>query len=129
MEQPEKPLSYWRSLGPIGGGIAVGLLVALQLRVHCAAQAQDVPMGPDIAFLLAPVLASLLFLIALALEVPLRWLASAPRSGQGAFVIGLSYAVVLCGWVFPDQPHVLLLLNPISLRFLARTGHSRRSRE
>lgn len=123
----KQELSFKRSVLPLVAGAAVGLLVLLFLRVaYYALMGFEPNMHPGIAFLFSPILFAVLLVVALPLEALLRRLSFVPTSKAEAFVIGGTHASVLSVWAFAPYWAVVILLNPILLRWVV--GITRRSR-
>lgn len=123
----KEELSFKRSVLPLVAGAAVGLLVLLFLRVaYYALMGFEPSMHPGIAFLFSPILFAVLLVVALPLEALLRRLSFVPTSKAEAFVIGGTHASVLSVLAFPPYWAVVILLNPILLRWVV--GITRRPR-
>jgi hypothetical protein len=125
----QEPLSFKNSLVPLIAGAAVGLFVLLFLRVaYYALMGIQSNMHPGIAFYFSPIIFAVLLIVALPLEALLRQFFFVPTSRTQAFVIGSTHASVLSVWAFPPYWTVVILLNPILLRWVvAITYRSRRT--
>jgi hypothetical protein len=123
-------LTFKHSLLPLVAGVAVGLLVLLFLRVaYYALMGFEPNMHPGIAFLFSPIILVVLLAFALPLEVLLRRLLFAPNTKTQAFVIGGTHASILSVWAFAPYWAIVVLLNPILLRWVVGiTRHWRRTR-
>lgn len=66
-----------------------------------------------------PVLLLFVLAIALPIEAVLQRLASKPRNRIQAAVVGAASASLLNWWAFPPHWYVVVLVNPIMLRWIA----------
>lgn len=123
-------LSFKQSLLPLVAGTTVGLFVLLVLRVaYYALMGFEPNMHPGIAFLFSPIILVVLLVVVFPLEALLRRLFFAPTTKTEAFVIGGTHASLLSIWAFPPYWVVVVLLNPIMLRWaVGITRHWRRTR-
>lgn len=120
-------LPFKRSLVPLAAGAAVGLLFLLVLRTaYYALMGFEPNMHPGIAFFFVPVVLVALLLVAIPLELLLRQFSVVPTSRTQAFVVGGTHASVLSVVAFPSYWGVVIVLNPIVLRWVI--GITRRAR-
>ena len=100
-------------------GVAVGLLAIIALRSwYYRVTGIEAQMSPDMAFYFAPVIAAVLLVISIPVELGMRRWVSSPTSATATFAVGAVYATALSWWAFPDHWPVVILLNPLVLRWV-----------
>lgn len=117
-----------RLFGYVSVGLALGLVVLLPARVAFYEQSGLTPhMAPQIAYFFSPVIFVVLLVLAFVAELPLqRWLYR-PQSRTEAFIVGITHVTFLLFWAFPGYGWVMVVVNPLSLRWLiAKAFHAYR---
>ena len=108
-----------RRFGWIALGVAFGLCGLLPLRTAYLLQfAFDGEMAPQIAYLFSPIIFGLLIVVVLVAEILLQLWFSRPASRTHGFLFGVGYVSLLLWWAFPGFGWLVLLVNPLTLRWL-----------
>jgi hypothetical protein len=86
-------------------------------------------MAPQIAYYFSPLILAIVLVVALPLEAVLRRYSYKPRTFLQAFAVGATHATSISWWTFPVHWPVVIVLNPVVLRWaLGLTFRSRGSR-
>ena len=106
----------------LSAGVGVGALFMVGARTvyYDAAKLQHA-MAPQIAFYFLPLLVFTVLIVALPLEVLLRRIFFAPQNRVQAFVVGTLHATLLSVWAFPPYWYMVIIFNPLLLRWLLFT--------
>lgn len=112
-------LKFWSSVPVFVLGCIVGLLALLAMRVfYYNWMSYEPNMHPGIAFFFLPLLLGIVLAIALPLEALLRRFSSVPISRLQVGAIGAASASLLSWWAFPPHWYIVILVNPLVLRWL-----------
>jgi hypothetical protein len=99
-------------------GILIGLIVLVYTRVdYYEMMGYQPEMHPGIAFLFIPIVLAIIAIPALIFEILLRKFWFAPDRWFISALLGATQASLLTWWAFPDHAWIMLLLNPVVLRF------------
>jgi hypothetical protein len=112
-------LKFWSSVPVFVLGCIVGLLALLAMRIlYYNWMGYEPNMHPGIAFFALPVLLGIVLAIALPVEALLQHFSSMPSSRLQVGAIGAASASLLSWWAFPPHWYIVILVNPIVLRWL-----------
>jgi hypothetical protein len=122
MIQVKTELTFWQALPRLTAGVVVGALFMVGGRTlyYDAAKLQPAT-APQIAFYFFPLLVFVVLIVALPLEVLLRRIFFAPQSRVQAFFVGMLHATLLSVWAFPPYWYMVIIFNPLLLRWLLST--------
>jgi hypothetical protein len=99
-------------------GLLIGCVVLLTLRVGYYDKMGYTPdMSPGIAFIFLPILFVPLALVSLAIERTMRRFLGVTRNAPHTFIVGGTYATIYFWWAFPDHGYLMLVFNPLVLRW------------
>ena len=130
MNNPASAPSFWRTvpalvLGTVGG---VFLLITLRVQYYDVMGWQP-NMAPQIAYFFSPIILAIVLVVALPLEAVLRRLSYKPRTFLQQLAVGIVHATSITWWAFPAHWFIILVANPIVLRWtLGLTFRSRADR-
>lgn len=114
--QGRTALSWRQVLPPLAAGASGGLVLLITLRVWYYELVGLHPnMGPQIAYMFAPVLLMVIFAVAVPVEAIFRRFHQ-PASYFEALLVGWGHSTLLSWWAFPKHAWIFLILNPLLIR-------------
>jgi hypothetical protein len=118
---------FWSAVPLFALGCTIGLVALLSMRVvYYDWMGYESSMHPGVAFMALPLLLLFVLAFALPIEAVLQRLVSKPCSKVQAAAVGATSASLLSWWAFPPHWYVIVLVNPLVLRWiLLRVGGCR----
>jgi hypothetical protein len=99
-------------------GLFIGCVVLLTLRIDYYDNLGYTPeMHPGVAFVFLPILFAPLAVVSLLIEWMMRRVAGVTRNALHTFFVGGTYATIYFWWAFPDHAYLMLVFNPLVLRW------------